>query len=87
MAALEAEAIASSEASRVAADRLRSETGELRSRIEYVEARCREAEQRHQLAADGLEGELEPSPDVAPRTPPSPRPHPCPAIPEGERSN
>ena len=57
VAALEAEQTAAVEATRVSAERLRSETGELRSHVEYAEARCKEAQLQQQLIHEALEAE------------------------------
>ena len=55
VAALEAEGAAAHEAARYAAERLRSETGELRTRCEYAELQAKELEQQRRATAERFE--------------------------------
>ena len=55
VAALEAEGVAALEAARYAAERLRSETGELRTRCEYAERQAKELEQQRRATAERFE--------------------------------
>ena len=55
VAALEAEGVAALEAARYAAERLRSETGELRTRCEYAELQAKELEQQRRATAERFE--------------------------------